>query len=77
MKPRTDAKPPDDRNRLITPAELAPWLHISQRSALELCRERNRAKQKIPIPLVRLSNRQVRLNREAVERWLERLQASQ
>lgn len=59
---------------LITIAELAAWLKISPRSARELCRDRARANQKIPIPVVRLSNRAVRFSREAIAAWLKQLQ---
>ena len=58
---------------LLTVDELASWLKISSRSVRELCRERTRTNQKLPIPVVRIG-RQVRFAREAVAEWLKQLQ---
>jgi hypothetical protein len=75
MRVRRSAKPADP-NQLLTVDELAAWLKMSGRSARELCRERNRAHQKIPIPVVRFSNRALRFSRESITEWLRQLQAT-
>jgi excisionase family DNA binding protein len=63
-------------DELLTIEELAGWLKISPRSARELCRDRNRARQKHPIPVLRIG-RAVRFSRAAIEQWLKRLEEAQ
>ncbi len=60
-------------NSLLTIDELAAWLKISPRSARELCRERSRARQKHPLPVLRIG-RAVRFSQTAIEGWLKQLQ---
>jgi hypothetical protein len=75
MSVRRSAKPADP-NQLLSVDDLAAWLKISPRSARELCRERARANQRIPIPVIKFSNRQVRFSRESIMDWLRQLQAA-
>lgn len=57
---------------LLRVKDLSTWLTISERSVRELCRESVRARQKHPLPMLKI-NRAVRFLRSDVEQWLEQL----
>jgi predicted DNA-binding transcriptional regulator AlpA len=59
-------------SELLTIDDLAPILKLSKRSLYELTRARVRAKQKHPLPMIRI-NGNVRFVRADVERWIEQL----
>jgi excisionase family DNA binding protein len=61
---------------LLTPDQLADWLHLSRRSVYELCSTRGQQKQKTPLPFLRIAGK-LRFSREAVQRWLQTLQEGQ
>jgi excisionase family DNA binding protein len=58
---------------LLTPDELADWLHLSRRSVYELCSVRGQQRQKTPLPFLKIAGK-LRFSREAVQQWLLRLQ---
>lgn len=53
---------------LLTPDQLAEWLHLSRRSVYELCSARGQ--QNNPLPFLKVCGK-LRFNKAAVQRWLE------
>ena len=58
---------------LLTPDQLAEWLHLSRRSVYELCSTRGQNKQTTPLPFLRVAGK-LRFNRAAVMGWLQELE---
>jgi excisionase family DNA binding protein len=61
---------------LLTPDQLAEWLHLSRRSVYELCSARGQQKQKAPLPFLRIAGK-LRFSREAINQWLLKMQEKQ
>jgi len=59
---------------LLTVAEVAEKLRVSERSVREMCRNRTRQTTSRPIPIVRLNPKCVRFSRAAIESWITELQ---
>jgi excisionase family DNA binding protein len=58
---------------LMTVNEAAQFLRISRRSLYEMTRARVRAKQKHPLPLVRLNSNCLRFVKSELEIWILKL----
>jgi len=58
---------------LLTISDLAAWLKLSKRSVYELTKQRTRARQSHPIPMIRI-NGHPRFVRSQVEAWILKLQ---
>jgi excisionase family DNA binding protein len=61
---------------LLTPDQLAEWLHLSRRSVYELCSARGQQKQNTPLPFLRIAGK-LRFSREAINQWLLKMQGGQ
>lgn len=59
-------------SELLTIDELAKFLKLSKRSCYELTRERVRARQQHPVPLIRI-NGHARFVKADVENWIQKL----
>ena len=55
---------------LLTPDQLAEWLHLSRRSVYELSSARGQNNQASPLPFLKVCGK-LRFNKAAVQRWLE------
>ena len=53
---------------LITPDQLAEWLHLSRRSVYELCSTRGQQQHKTSLPFLRIAGK-LRFSREAIQQW--------
>lgn len=58
---------------LLTPDQLAEWLHLSRRSVYELCSARGQQNQKTPLPFLKVCGK-LRFNKAAVLVWLQKLE---
>lgn len=63
--------PPSSPGLLMTPEELAEWLHVPLSWVREQTRARARVRDADPLPCVRLG-KYVRFSRADVEAWLQR-----
>jgi len=59
-------------SELLTIDELAKFLKLSKRSCYELTRERVRARQSVPVPMIRI-NGHARFVKSDVEAWIQKL----
>jgi excisionase family DNA binding protein len=57
---------------LLTIDELAKYLKLSKRSCYELTKERVRARQRVPVPMIRI-NGHARFVKSDLEKWIEQL----
>jgi excisionase family DNA binding protein len=58
---------------ILTIRQVARWIQVSERKIYEMTRERNRARQRVPIPVIKIG-RCSRFSAEAIDRWLKDLQ---
>jgi hypothetical protein len=58
---------------LLTVDEVGTLLRVSRRSVFEMTRTRNRAKQKHPLPIVRLNQNCLRFVKQDVLDWVSKL----
>jgi excisionase family DNA binding protein len=58
---------------LLTPDQLAEWLHLSRRSVYELCSARGQQKQNTPLPFLKVAGK-LRFNKATVTEWLQKLE---
>ena len=63
-------------SELLTFEELADWLKLSKRSCYELTNARVRARQRFPLPFIKI-NGNTRFVRADVEAWLQKLREEQ
>jgi excisionase family DNA binding protein len=58
---------------ILTISQLATRLQVSERKIYELTRERNRKRQRVPLPCIRIG-RCVRFKSDDIDKWLLELQ---
>ena len=58
---------------LLTPDQLADWLHLSRHSIYELYSARGQDKQRAPLPFLKIAGK-LRFNKAAVTVWLQELE---
>jgi predicted DNA-binding transcriptional regulator AlpA len=63
-------------SELLTIDDLAKYLKLSKRSCYELTKARTRARQKHPVPLIRI-NGHARFVKADVENWIQKLREEQ
>ena len=60
---------------ILSLAEASALLGIKPSALYELTRSRAKARQRIPIPHLRLGGRRLAFRRESLERWIAQLEA--
>lgn len=58
---------------LLTITQLSERLQVSERKIYELTRRKNRERQRVPLPCIRIG-RCVRFKAEEIDKWLHQLQ---
>jgi predicted DNA-binding transcriptional regulator AlpA len=69
----TDPQPA--QKLILSLAEASALLGIKPSALYELTRNRAKARQRIPIPHLRLGGRRLAFRRESLERWVAQLEA--